>query len=147
MRHIGFEADSLDPGDPQTFELAHVDLSLRHVGDHALVWKTFRGLLELRRAHPAFGHASRQGNFADVPIAGVLRIERSAQDDLHQAVTWCNFGTGPANVKLPEYRAIWTKLADSAEPELGGAGPLLPAELAGGVAVELGPSGFCVYGS
>jgi maltooligosyltrehalose trehalohydrolase len=147
MRGIGYEAESLDPTDPSTFEIARLDLELRNVGDHARVWATYRGLLELRRTHPALGRAVREGNCADVPWPGVLRVMRTGGDG-DRLVALFNFRAEPVDVSLPLARLkTWKKVTDSASDVLGGRGRMLAEEVVGGSSFALDPSAFCGYGS
>lgn len=149
MSGIGFGDSPLDPADPQTFEGAKLDVGLKGRGDHARVWATYRGLLELRRSHPAFGRGGREGNFADVLPGRVLRIARRAGACPDATLVLCNLGDEPARVEFPDLsRGGWRKLADSASVELGGDGEpdrLLPDELGSGASVILDTGAFCVY--
>jgi 1,4-alpha-glucan branching enzyme len=153
LRDLGYETPPLDPGDPRTFELARPDRTLRAKGDHARIWATYRGLVELRRSHPALARSSRTGTAADVCAPGVLRMVRHDDLDGSTAVVLGNVGAAPASLRpapgvapLPGQER-WRKLADSAAVDLGGEGAELPAELTGDGELVLGPWAFCVYGS
>ena len=64
------------------------------------MWATYRGLLELRRIHPAFGRAGREGDFADVPGPGLLRMMRRGPE-ADTVAAFFNFGEEPAQFTLP----------------------------------------------
>ncbi len=102
---------------------------------------------ELRRIHPAFGRAGREGNFADVPGPGLLRMMRRGPE-ADTVAAFFNFGEEPAQFTLPAPRAdVWRKVTDSASVALGGDGQVLREEAAGGVTMTLGRAAFVGYGS
>ena len=148
MRHIGFEGEQLDPTDPRTFERARLNLGLCEAGtEHARIWATYRGLIELRRTHPAFGRAPRAGNFAEVVADGVLRMTRRGEAG-SEAVALFNFRPEPVRAALPHCAGgLWHKLVDSGDPEIGGSGALLSDDASAATELTLATGAFCVYES
>jgi maltooligosyltrehalose trehalohydrolase len=148
MHDLRFSAESMDPADEATFELAKIDLGLRNVGHHADVWAAYRELIKLRRTHPAIARSWRSDCRADVSHDTLLGIYRKACDSPEEAVAFCNFGADAVRAPIPaDPGRVWAKVADSASPSFGGSGSgLLPDRIdAGDDALTLAPAGFCIY--
>jgi maltooligosyltrehalose trehalohydrolase len=146
LMELGFAPSPLDPADAGTFALARLDLGLRHAGCHARVWATYRGLLALRRAHPALGHPGAGDVRAGSPCPGVLQVERRSPGGSRRAVLTANFGDDECTVALPDPPAGgWRRLAHSRDPELGGAGRL-PSDGSAPSSCSLAAAEFAVHG-
>jgi maltooligosyltrehalose trehalohydrolase len=146
MRNLGFAEEGLDPADPNTFELAHIDLDQRSRPDHAPVWAAYRGLLKLRRSLPALEPGTRDGCRADLTDAGLIAMKRSGRDPSSEVVVFCNLNDTARQATMPAGALTWRKIADGASPELGGSGVgSLPETLQPGDLLSVAAWGFCAY--
>ena len=142
MAGLGAPGAAADPTDPDTFSSAVVDLGRRHVGDHARLWDTYRGLLAVRRAEPALARAGRRGLAAASSDRGVVAVVRGTE--AASALVLLNFSSEPAHGVVPvDPPGPWRTVADSADPALGGEGVRLAGSFHAGAEVPLGPFGFC----
>jgi maltooligosyltrehalose trehalohydrolase len=142
MAGLGAPGEVADPTDPATFAAAVPDLGLRGVGDHARLWDAYRGLLAVRRAEPALRRGGSDGLAAASSDRGVVAVVRASE--AATALVVLNFSPEPGHGGVPgDPPGPWRTVADSADPRLGGSGPLLAPSLRAGAEVPLAPFGFC----
>jgi maltooligosyltrehalose trehalohydrolase len=124
-----FDAEPLDPADPETFRAAVLDPSKAAHGEHAETLACWRELLRLRREHPALG----PGGTAETDVdGGLLRLwRRSGTDEL--VLCW-NASESPRHSALGGPSADWRLVA----------GALLAGPSGEEATCEVGPFGWAV---
>ena len=140
----------LDADAEATFDMARLDPSLRHRGDHRFRWALHRALIGLRRTHSALQRSPRTAARA-FASANVVTLVRA---DPHGAVA-ALFNVSPETVDAvvppppPGWHGpgdhCWSKVLDGRAPAFGGRGELLPDSLAAGDRPRLGPWEFCAF--
>jgi maltooligosyltrehalose trehalohydrolase len=139
-----------DPPDPQaeaTFLSARIDPALREREEHAVIFRFYKRLLELRRTVPALGNLERKNIevscFEQEKALAVRRISGTGE-------AFCIFGfsEGEQEVATPLQEGIWEKVLDSSALEWGGAGEVAPPALdaaGAGSRIRVGPFSVVVY--
>jgi maltooligosyltrehalose trehalohydrolase len=141
----------LDAGAQATFDVARLDRSLRHEGDHQRQWALHRALIALRRTHPALGRTRRASAraFASANVVTLLRSDPReavlALFNVSATAAQAVVPPPPVGLPAPEGGACWSKLLEAGAPEFGGNGAALSHVLAAGDTLPLGPWEFCVY--
>ena len=141
----------LDADAQATFDMARLDRSLRHKGDHQRQWALHRTLIALRRAHPALLRTRRASAraFSSANVVTLLRSDPReavlALFNVSAAAVEAVVPPPPVGRPAPEGSACWSKLLDAGAPEFGGNGEALSHVLAVGDTLPLGPWEFCAY--
>jgi maltooligosyltrehalose trehalohydrolase len=141
----------LDADAQATFDMARLDRSLRHKGDHQRQWALHRALIALRRAHPVLLRTRRASAraFSSANVVTLLRSDPReavlALFNVSAAAVEAVVPPPPVGRPAPEGSACWSKLLDAGAPEFGGNGEALSHVLAAGDTLPLGPWEFCAY--
>lgn len=140
---FAWDEDAPDPQDEATFLGAKIDHGLRREGDHAVILRFYRRLLELRRTVPPFR------NFQRIHIEVICLEEEmllAVRKRAGTAEVFCiySFRDTEMEVAIPFPAGTWEKLIDSASPEWGGGGEVAPATVAGST-VKIAPFSMVVY--
>lgn len=141
------------PPDPQaeaTFRRSKLDHTLRHAGHHALLFRLYRYLLELRRTNPALTNPRRTDTivYAD-NNARTICLER--RDELHALRIVFNFDRSQTrSLALSASVFGWSLLCDSSAAQWREDGISIataPATLPAGVPAQIAlpPLSFAIY--
>jgi maltooligosyltrehalose trehalohydrolase len=143
-REFGFllaGGDAPDPAAEDAFLRSKIDWDRRDTGRGKLLCGYYRGLIELRKTHPALRSRRKED----------LEAGRSGQAFIldrwsGSARLWCamNFGAEATRLELPPGGA-WRKVLDSADVRWEGPGSAAPESAAGGSRVEAAAQSALVY--
>jgi maltooligosyltrehalose trehalohydrolase len=136
-----------DPQSERTFLAAKLDLSLRSIGHHKVLYDCYRHIIGLRRKVPALGVLKKEGEEADaVSVGGALYVTKSSEHDKIFYVG--NFADHDLEVSVAPVAGRWRKIFDSASLRWGGPGEIAqdPVEAGfGTVALRLCPWSIVLY--
>ncbi len=118
----GPKSDAPDPGDPETFNRAVLNQSLRTEGAHRTIWEHYRSLLSLRAAEPALRRSSRETSTAQAfgPVVILTRTHGTTT-----VVAFFNLSGSAQRAPLPG-SALWEELLTEAATSTHGAVELAP---------------------
>ncbi|MBI1921418.1 MAG: malto-oligosyltrehalose trehalohydrolase [Geobacter sp.] len=144
---FAWQGEPPDPQDEATFLGAKIDPGLREKGEHAVVFRFYIRLLELRRTLPPLRNRDRKEieviGFEDEKVIVVRR--RSAGDE---ACCIFSFSDTEQEVAVPLAEGAWEKVLDSSAREWAGRGESAPQTVAAeqnGSRVRIGPFSVVVY--
>lgn len=127
-----------DPAAKETFDRCVLDHQLRHAGDHAVTYRLYHDLLELRAQ---VGLPSRV-EAVTFEQSRVLLVQK-------QSRFWLafSFASLPVQLRLPVAAGSWIKLIASADADWSGPGPEAPLTLEsrGELEISLPPQSFVLY--
>jgi maltooligosyltrehalose trehalohydrolase len=129
-----------DPAARSTFEVARIDRSLRHKGEHASLFELYGDLIALRRQNPALRRSPRAAAHAYIE-GGVLIAERTHPEDT--VMTLFNL-TGDVSAGTLTVETSAQSEHRSARPWHNLLDPDAPV-MVEGARVSLEPWGFAVY--
>ena len=133
-----------DPGSIETFLRSKPDSSRRLSGNHAVLLRFYRKLIEMRKNIPAMS----------VPERNDFRVSAWEDDKLVMVERWkgdsrllCLFNFNERRVKtmFPRKHAGWRKLLDSSDSAWNGPGAVLPDLIQGGMDAAMGGRCCAVY--
>ena len=125
---FAWPAEPPDPQSEATFRRAKLDHDLKPKGEHRVLWKFYRELLQVRRQIRAWldPPPGERAVYQDAPPK-VLWVRGGG--DGQETALGLNFSDRPAALVFPWPTGHWAKLIDSAEAGWGGPGSLTPAIL------------------
>lgn len=144
---FAWEGEAPDPQAEATFLRSKIDPAQRRKGVHAVIYRFYRRLLELRRTIAAFRSFNREGiEVASFEKKKVLAVRRRAETS--EAVCLFNFGDAEQEMAGLIAEGRWEKLLDSSAPEWGGVGEMAPSAITATEAanrIMLPPFSLVVY--
>jgi maltooligosyltrehalose trehalohydrolase len=139
---FGRDADVFDPASESTFSRARLDRSHRDSAVGRGFVALYRALLNARRRHPVLSDPEAIHSEATV-TAELLTVARRSTTSM--AFAALNFGSTEATAAADVGAPSWSRVLDSADPDIGGDGARCPEQLAAAELLPLGPYGFCLY--
>ncbi len=137
---FGWEEDSPDPQDEETFRSAFLQRGLKEMKGHRGLLALHRHLLALRREHPAL--ASRRAEDLETSRQDRDRVllVRRRHGSIEGALVF-RFASGMGRVSLPLDAGSWRRVLDTQEERWEGPGSRVPlnVESRGVLTVEMGP--------
>jgi maltooligosyltrehalose trehalohydrolase len=119
-----------DPGSIETFLRSKPDLRKRLSGNHAVLLRFYKELINMRQSVPALSVPKRDDHRVSAwEDEKLLRVERWKGDS--RVVCLFNFNEGEVKVRLPRGRRVWRRLLDSSDSAWNGPGAV-PAEMTEG---------------
>lgn len=111
-----------DPQAPETFLASRLNFDLRDAGRHAVLWRYYKRLLQLRREWPAIGQGDRNVSTVEANIDLPLIVARRRRQDCEIALLF-NCGAEPLEAAGWTQTGDWQRLLDSADVPWEGPGP------------------------
>lgn len=111
-----------DPHAPETFERSRLRWESRTEGNHAVMLRWYRRLLEMRRDTPALQPSIKDDRDAGHLEEGIVWLCRRREGE--ELLLLLNFGAQGA-FSFPAEEGSWRKMLDSAEETWGGPGATL----------------------
>ena len=144
---FAWQGEVPDPQDEATFASAVLRLEDRARDPHRGVFAWYRGLVDLRRTHPAFRGDQRQTRtrVGCDERAQAVWLERWNHGD-GRVLGLLAFGTRPAQLAAELPRGPWRLAFDSGAAQFGGTGGKAPPQLEGGsTSLALPPLAAWIY--
>ncbi|HEY9825663.1 MAG TPA: malto-oligosyltrehalose trehalohydrolase [Stenomitos sp.] len=144
FKKAGFSGKSYDPADLETFHQSTLHWERQHEGKHAVLWRFYQQLIQLRRTHPTLrelDNTSIQTWSSETEKYLVVMRSNASGQTLHLM----NFNSQPVSYEVPNPASSWRKTIDSAEHCWQGPGASLPATLQNSQVVTLAPTSFALY--
>jgi maltooligosyltrehalose trehalohydrolase len=146
FRSFDWKSELPDPQGMDTFTKSTLDWRKRDGGEHAVLLRFYRELIQLRRIIPALSHHDKESMEAYATGTGnCLFMRRWKNED--QIFVLFHFGEGDAEVEIAPGDGRWRKTLDSADTAWNGPGSVLAEPLDGGkkTALRLRGRSFGLY--
>ncbi len=117
--HFDWAVEPLDAQDEETFRRCVLNHELAASGQHAMLWRLYRDLIQLRLTHPAMSlRSSALYDVLDWSDRGCFTLHYRTESG--SLIAAFNVSDRAAEVPLPDYSDEWQQVIDSASAEWGG---------------------------
>ena len=143
--HFQWPDEPTDPQEEVTWQRATLDHSLRHQGQHRILYELYQELIKLRKETRAWAGLSKDRlEVVCLEKENTLVVRRWGREA--QVAAIFHFGDTAVSVNVPLPSGRWLKRLASGEERWNGAGPDLPTQLHsdGNVSVTLTKYAFLI---
>lgn len=141
---VGSTGKAYDPQLPEIFYQCKLNWEQQQQAHHAVLWKFYQRLIQLRRSQPALKKLDKTSLEVSVDEpARLLLIRRWAAEN--QVLMVLNFSDRVTPFSAPQSTTSWQKILDTADAEWHGPGATMPDILTADQSVTAQPQSFTLY--